>query len=55
MTAIPRRTVSQQAWAELMSLSKNDCTGALILNPANAKLVRLMGQAVGDTSWMDKQ
>jgi len=45
-----RPIVSPREWSEMHSWTTNSCAGALLANPANASLVRLMSATVGDTS-----
>jgi len=45
--------VTREQWAEMQAWPATTCAGALLKNPANARLVRLMAKSVGDTDWLD--
>ena len=45
-----RKTVPTATWQELRDLPDTTCVGAMLRNPSNAKLVRLIETAVGDAA-----
>ena len=46
--------LSHEQWTEMQSWSASTCPGAILKNPENARLVRLMRQSIGDTTWLQR-